>query len=206
MPASFSMPPLPPHVIAPLVQIDPREYGVDLDVRYATANNLTGEAFYRHARVYLRPEAAAALDKAATLARSLGLKLLLFDGYRPVAGQMALWEACPDEAYVFPPWKGSTHTRGIAIDLTLADGKTGKPLEMGTDFDDMSPRSHPTCLDVSRTALSNRMLLAGIMTSAGFQGIATEWWHFQLPDPDSWPLIDERSLPQPLAIPSGPES
>lgn len=203
MSEASSMPPLPEHVIAPLVQIDAAKYGVALDVRYATANNLTGRAFYRHARVYLRPEAADALKNAAALAHALGLKLLLFDGYRPVAGQMALWQACPDEAYVYPPWKGSTHTRGIAVDLSLIEAESGRPLDMGTDFDDMSPRSHPSCRAVSQAALANRMLLAGIMTTAGFEGIPTEWWHFQLPDPESWPLIDERSLPEPLVISDG---
>jgi len=186
----------PPVLVSgPLVEIRPEEYGVDLDIRYATADNITGRPIYAHSRLFLRPEAAGGLRTAAELARASGLKLVLFDGYRPTAAQAALWEVCPDENYVHPPWKGSMHTRGVALDLTLAD-RSGRRLDMGTPFDDMSPRSHPSSREVGAEAIHNRMLLAGIMVSAGFEAIETEWWHFHLPG--EWPLLDEGSLPRPL--------
>ncbi len=178
------------HERAPLVEITAEGHGVALDIRYATADNITGRVIYSSARLFLRPEAEARLKIAARLARAAGLVLELYDGYRPPAAQALLWEACPDENYVYPPWKGSTHTRGIAVDLTI------RGLDMGTPFDDMSARSHPANTDVPSQALRNRMLLAGLMRTAGFEGIESEWWHFQLPG--EWPLIDPACLPAPL--------
>jgi D-alanyl-D-alanine dipeptidase len=175
-----------------LVEITPREYGVSLDICYATAENMAGRPLYAAPRCYLRPEAAAALKRAAALARHAGFRLVVFDGYRPPAAQRLLWKACPDPRYVIPPEVGSMHTRGVAVDLTLTDEK-GEPLDMGTDFDDMRPIAWPASTEVSRAVLRNRMWLAGIMHAAGFVGIATEWWHFQLPG--IWPLLPPACLP-----------
>jgi len=176
-----------------LVEITPQEHGVWLDIRYATADNITGQPIYAEPRCFLRPEAAAALKRAADLARHAGLRLIVFDGYRPRAAQALLWRACPDARYVIPPEVGSTHTRGIAVDLTLADD-SGQPLDMGTDFDDMRELAWPASTEVSPQALRHRMWLTGIMHAAGFIGIATEWWHFQLPG--IWPQLPPRCLPQ----------
>jgi D-alanyl-D-alanine dipeptidase len=177
----------------PLVEIVENMPGLRLDVRYATPDNITGRPIYAEPRVFLREEAARALHAAARLASACGLELVIFDGYRPSGAQMRLWWACPDENYVTPPWKGSAHTRGIAVDLTLAPAGAS-PFDMGTAFDDMTPRSHPGCLDLPAEVIRRRMLLAGLMVTAGFRPIETEWWHFQLPG-DHWPLIDATSLP-----------
>jgi len=175
-----------------LVEITPAGHGVQLDIRYATANNITGRPIYAEPRCFLRPEAATALKRAARLARRAGFLLVVFDGYRPRAAQARLWHACPDVRYVVPPEVGSMHTRGVAVDLTLADAD-GAPFDMGTDFDDMREIAWPGALDVSPEVLRRRMWLAGIMHTAGFIGIKTEWWHFQLPG--IWPQLPVRCLP-----------
>ena len=175
-----------------LVEITPESHGVTLDIRYATPDNLAGRVLYAEPRCHLRPEAAAALKRAGALARHAGYRLVVFDGYRPPAVQRALFRACPDVRYVIPPEVGSMHTRGVAVDLTLAD-EAGAALDMGTDFDDMREIAWPASRAVSPTALKNRMLLAGIMHAAGFVGIASEWWHFQLPG--IWPLLPPACLP-----------
>ena len=180
-----------------LEEITPQEHGVALDIRYATPDNMTGRPIYAQARCFLRPEAAAALKRAAALARHAGFRLVVFDGYRPPQAQRVLWKACPDPNYVIPPEVGSMHTRGVAVDLTLAR-EDGAPLDMGTDFDDMRPIAWPASREVPPEALRNRMMLAGIMHAAGFVGISTEWWHFQLPG--IWPLLP------PALLPEGPSS
>ena len=186
-----------------LVEITPQEHGVALDIRYATADNMAGEVLYAAPRCFLRPEAAAALKRAARLARHAGFRLVVFDGYRPPQTQRRLWRACPDVRYVVPPEVGSMHTRGVAVDLTLAK-EDGTPLDMGTDFDDMRPLAWPSSTEVSRQALRNRMLLAGIMHAAGFVGIPSEWWHFQLPG--IWPLLPPGCLPGGAAVLLGESS
>ncbi len=181
------------HMTRPkLVEITPEEHGVMLDIRYATPENMAGKPLYAEPRCFLRPEAAEALKRASDLACHAGFRLVVFDGYRPPQAQRALFRACPDPRYVIPPEVGSTHTRGVAVDLTLADAD-GMPLEMGTDFDDMREIAWPASRKVSAEALKNRMMLAGIMHAAGFTGIRTEWWHFQLPG--TWPLLPPTCLP-----------
>lgn len=178
----------------PLVRIAPDTgYDVDLDIRYATADNLSGSPLYQRPLCLLAPAAAAALARAIDLAAIQGLRLRLFDGYRPPAAQWQLWRALPDPVFIADPRLGSNHSRGVALDLTLADAD-GAPLDLGTDFDDMSPRAFHASPLVSPVAQRNRFLLLGIMASAGWSHYASEWWHYQLPDAQTYPLIDDGAL------------
>src|ERR1700743_3645312 len=115
---------------AALIPIGQPDFDVDIALAYATDGNVTGKQIYRHADCYLHPEAAACLQKAIELARPLGLRFKIFDAYRPVEGQWALWHAFPDREFVADPRKGGIHTRGIAVDLTLIDAG-GRELDMG---------------------------------------------------------------------------
>ena len=45
--------------------------------------------------------------------------------------------------FVADPSKGSRHNRGCAVDLTLYDLKTGKPVEMVSGYDEFSDRAYP---------------------------------------------------------------
>ncbi|NJN33673.1 MAG: M15 family metallopeptidase [Saprospiraceae bacterium] len=83
----------------------------------------------------------------------------------------------PDSRYVTPPWKGSMHTRGLAVDLTIVD-KNGNELDMGTPFDSFSEKSHSDYQNLPKNVLENRKILRGVLDQVGFNGIRTEWWHF----------------------------
>ncbi|BAN97230.1 hypothetical protein E05_24640 [Plautia stali symbiont] len=111
--------------------------------------------------------------------------------YRDAQAQWHLWDACPDADYVVPPALGSNHSRGVAIDVTLVD-EAGNILEMGTGFDDMSAESHPFHPNVPHQAQRHRLLLNAIMLGGGFVGMPTEWWHFELPDAQNYPLLSDR--------------
>ncbi|QJE74376.1 D-alanyl-D-alanine dipeptidase [Aerophototrophica crusticola] len=166
---------------------------VDLDLRYATADNLTGSPIYRRPLCLLHPEAARRLERARMLAEAQGLRLRVFDGFRPPAAQWALWRALPDPTFIADPRQGSNHSRGVAVDLTLATAD-GTPLEMGTDFDDMSERAYHADTAVPVEAQRNRLLLLGLMAAAGWQHYTFEWWHYQLPDAKRYPLVDDGAL------------
>lgn len=173
-----------------LTEIAPPDFDVDLDVRYATADNLTGRPIYRRPFCLLRPEAAQALARAVALARGAGFRLRLFDGFRPVEAQWRLWNALPDPVFIADPRIGSCHSRGVAIDLTL-NGADGRALDMGTGFDDMTARSHHGRTDLPADVQRNRALLLGIMAAAGWEHYPFEWWHYQLPEAGRWPLLSE---------------
>lgn len=161
-----------------------------IDLKYASADNITGQPIYSEARCLLHPEAARALEKSINIARLAGLTLLVLDAYRPQKAQELLWNACPNQDYVVPLALGSNHSRGTAIDVTLIDAQ-GTILDMGTGFDEMNVRSHPYHPEVPEAAQRNRLLLNAIMSGGGFSGIATEWWHFELPDAAGYPLLDD---------------
>lgn len=160
-----------------------------IDLKYATADNLTGQPIYRDARCLLHADAAKALEKSIEIARVAGYKLLILDAYRPPAAQAILWQACPNQDYVAPLTRGSHHSRGTAVDVTLID-EHGEIVDMGTGFDEMSEHSHPYHPAVPVQAQRNRLMLNAIMLGGGFTGIATEWWHFELPGSESYLLID----------------
>lgn len=173
--------------------IAPPAYDVDLDIRYATSDNLTGRPIYAQPVCLLHPAAASALAHAIALAAAQGLRLRLFDGYRPPAAQWALWNALPDPTFIADPRIGSSHGRGVAIDLTLARSD-GTILEMGTGFDDMRPLAYHGAGGLPADIQRNRALLAGLMALAGWQHYASEWWHYQLPDAALYPLVEDGAL------------
>ncbi len=176
-----------------LIPIAPPDFDVDIDLLYATPDNITGVPIYRNPLCLLHPDAAEALRAAIRLARGIGCRLRLYDAFRPVEAQWALWRALPDPAYIADPSGGSTHSRGIAVDLTLADG-TGRPLDMGTGFDEMTDRSHHGRTDLTAEQQRNRAALLGVMTAAGWRHYACEWWHYQLPDEGRYPLLTDAAL------------
>ena len=99
-----------------------------------------------------------------------------------------LWDTLPDPNFIAPPNKGSPHSRGIAIDITLI--RNGKELDMGTEFDEFSKLSYHGCLNISKVAYQNRLTLLGIMTDSGWDFYRNEWWHYQLFNSKAYKIID----------------
>lgn len=173
-----------------LVEISPEAFGVEVALAYATVANATGAPIYTRAACYLHGEAAALLAKAVSIAGRLGYRLKIFDAFRPAEAQWRLWHAAPNTDFVADPRRGSPHSRGIAVDLTLSD-QTGIDLDMGTGFDDFSPRAFHGSDQISSTALRNRSLLLGVMTTAGWDCYLKEWWHYQMFEPRRFPLLSD---------------
>ena len=164
--------------------------GIGIDLRYASANNLVGSDLYAPFDCsWLHREGAERLEQAvAHLAKQRrDLKLVVLDAVRPQRVQQRLWdrlEGTDLQMYFADPVRGSIHSYGMAVDITLFDG-AGKELDMGTPFDDLTELSHPqreaawlASGALTRAQLDNRMLLRDVMGRAGWQGISTEWWHF----------------------------
>lgn len=178
-------------MLIPLSEAD----GLLFDIRYATADNLAWRPIYSRPLAMLRPPARDALLCARDLAAPLGYRLLVFDAYRPVEAQWALWNAVSDKRFVADPRGGGLHPRGVAVDLTLADAATGTPLDMGTGFDATEDASAHGSLDVPVVAQRNRALLLGIMTAAGWDHYRLEWWHYHLPVPQRFPPLAASAVP-----------
>ncbi|PTA89030.1 D-alanyl-D-alanine dipeptidase [Kosakonia sp. H7A] len=173
-----------------LVDLAERFPQLNIDMKYATTDNITGQQIYSVACCLLHSDAAKALEKSIEIARVAGFTLKVLDAYRPQKAQAMLWRACPDQDYVVPLSQGSNHSRGTAIDVTLIDAD-GNVLDMGTGFDEMNVLSHPYHPGLATPFQHNRLLLNAVMLGGGFCGIATEWWHFELPGAAAYPLIDD---------------
>ena len=179
-----------------LIKLTGQSHSLVIDLAYATPDNFTGKPIYRKPVCYLHEEAAERLETAIELLKPLHIKLKIWDAFRPQKAQQALFNHTPDPNYVSHPQTGTRpHCRGIAVDLTLVD-LFDHELEMGTQFDDFRPLAHHGNDTVSEEAQKNRLLLAGVMSVAGFEPIASEWWHYQLPNAAHYPIIEKDEMPE----------
>lgn len=173
-----------------LVEIKPPKFDVELDIAYASTKNFTGQKVYEKPHCFLHEVAAKHLLESIEHAKACGYRLKIFDGFRPKEAQQKLWDHSPDPVFLSHPEKGSPHSRGVAIDLTLLD-KNGNELDMGTGFDDFTPKSYHSSKEISETAQKNRKILLGIMTASGWDFYNNEWWHYQLFNPRGYPLLSD---------------
>jgi CubicO group peptidase (beta-lactamase class C family)/D-alanyl-D-alanine dipeptidase len=189
----------PPHELGTfrkpeLVELSALDPTIKLDIRYATTNNFMGIPLYTSARAFMqRPAAEAVLRVHRALAKQ-GYGLLIHDAYRPWQVTKLFWEATPDSGrdFVADPAKGSKHNRGCAVDLTLYDRATGKPVKMVGGYDEFSPRSFPEYPGGTSLEHWHRELLRAAMEAEGFTVNQYEWWHFDFRDWKAYPIINQR--------------
>jgi len=172
-----------------LAQLNPN---IHFDIRYATANDFLGTPVYTQARAFLQRPAADALVRALNHLKPHGYGLLIHDAYRPWYVTKIFWDATPNEGQIFvaDPAQGSRHNRGCAVDLTLYDLKTGRPIEMPGTYDEMSERSFPDYPGGTSLQRWHRDLLRWAMESQGFTVYEHEWWHFDYKDWHEYPILN----------------
>lgn len=149
---------------------------IQLALPYATNKNFIGEQLYECPRCFLSKAVQKPFEILVDKIDSVGYHLVIFDCYRPLSVQKKMWNIMPNPTYVTRPDKGSMHNRGLALDVGLAD-QQGRLLNMGSDFDTFSKKSHwsyPHTPDI----LHRREVLKNTCSAAGFKSIRTEWWHF----------------------------
>jgi D-alanyl-D-alanine dipeptidase len=172
-----------PTDLVELVKLDPE---LKLDIRYAGTNNFMHRQMYPEARAFLQRPAAEALVRAQQSLKAKGYGLLIFDGYRPWSVTKAFWDAATSEQrrieFVANPKNGSRHNRGCAVDLTLFDLASGKPVPMPSGYDEFSERAYPNYSGGTAKERANRDLLRREMEAQGFTVYKAEWWHFDYND------------------------
>lgn len=170
--------------------------GISYELRYATGNNFVGRVLYAGIDcAWLRLEAAAGLEaSAAWLAtKHPGHRIVVLDALRPQRVQEAIWRdvaGTPAARYFANPERGSIHSFGMAVDVSLRDAD-GRELDMGSGFDEMTLVSHPALHAehlasgaLKPTHVAQRECLLQAMQHGGFAGIPHEWWHFDHGDRD----------------------
>lgn len=177
---------------ADLIELNELDDTLKLDIRYATAANFTGTAVYAEARAFMQRPAAEALIRVHRKLKKQNLGLVIFDGYRPWSVTKIFWDITPEDKrkFVANPLKGSRHNRGCAVDLSLFDLKTGKLLEMPTDFDDFTDQASPKYAGGTADQTKNRDALRAAMEAEGFTVNDNEWWHFDYKDWADYAIYD----------------
>ncbi|MES2796736.1 MAG: M15 family metallopeptidase [Bacteroidota bacterium] len=176
-----------------LVNIKDVDSDILVELKYSTTDNFVGKDVYGCISIcYLQKKVANMLAAASKYLKSENdsLRLLVYDGARPLAIQKILWESLPQykpsirKNYVANPAEGSIHNYGSAIDLTISN-RNGQPIDMGTKYDFFGELAFPkleakllTEGKLTQKQINNRKLLRSVMRKAGFTPIEYEWWHF----------------------------
>ncbi|WP_020390274.1 D-Ala-D-Ala dipeptidase VanX [Kribbella catacumbae] len=194
---------------ADFVFVDEFVPGLRWDAKYATWDNFTGKPVdgYLANRIVGTSALCVALESAQEKAESLGLGLLLWDGYRPqrAVDNFLRWSRQPEDGRTkrrhYPNigraemvHKGyvsarSGHSRGSTVDLTLYHLDSGELAAMGGDHDLMDPISHHGAPGITPAEAQNRHHLCSVMEACGFHRYDSEWWHYTLNDepyPDTY--------------------
>jgi D-alanyl-D-alanine dipeptidase len=170
-----------PNDLVELVQARPT---IHLEIRYATTNNFLGTRSTTSARASCsaprrsagarEPRAAAARLRAA---HPRCVPSLVRD--EDVLGRDADRQALARRRSA----QGSRHNRGRAVDLTLYELATGRPVEMPSTYDESTERAYADYPGGTTRQRWHRALLRRVMEAEGFQFNAHEWWHF---DHSTW--------------------
>jgi D-alanyl-D-alanine dipeptidase len=153
-----------------------------VDLRYATTHNFTNVQLYpSDARCLVHESLAPGLKTAADALRATGDRLVFWDGYRPHDVQVRMYQVVPDANWVAKPGPcARSHEAARSVDVTLCNDQG--LVDMGTDFDDFTPRAHAYATEgVSAQAQANRARLRSAMHAGGLTPYAGEWWHFDGP-------------------------
>ncbi|OBB27699.1 D-alanyl-D-alanine dipeptidase [Mycolicibacterium peregrinum] len=151
-----------------------------IDLRYASSDNFVGQQLYPAGAPCLVHESMAP-GLAAAAAALRPDRLVFWDCYRPHEVQVRMFEVVSNPNWVARPSPyARSHEAGRSVDVTIAHGAS--LVDMGTGFDDFSPRSLAYATDgVSPAAQANRARLREAMQAGGLAVYSGEWWHFDGP-------------------------
>ncbi len=181
----------------PLINIKKYIPDAVIDMRYSTKNNFMKTVLDGYKKNYcmVKPKTALALRRVYEYLKKHGYGLKFFDCYRPLRAvkHMIRWTKKNH-----PKWLGVYvgsrvnlnvkfgHSSGNTIDLTLIDLKTGKAVNMGTEFDDF--RKIAWTKNAGGKILRNRMILFNAMKKFGFENFYSEWWHYSYKNDPGMPM------------------
>jgi len=147
--------------------------------------NVDGPAF-------LPRPAAEALAKAHKRLAKLGYGIIVYDTYRPWFVTHTFYCAIPEHQKYFAadPSKGSLHNRGCAADISIFSLETGKVVDMGAGYDELTERSYSEYQGGTSLQRYLRRVLRKAMEAEGFSVFIWEWWHFDYKDAPHYPLFN----------------
>lgn len=148
---------------------------LEIELKYACADNITGKAIYQQARCLLHKDAITALAKSISIAQLSGLQLVIYDAYRPQQAQAMLWQACPDPQYI-----GESASRRLQLsrgDIDIADALPVDQLNALKQENKVNVAEYPSLrvtylyLNNSKAPLNQADLRRAISWSTDYQGM-----------------------------------
>lgn len=173
-----------------LVNLRTKIPDADFDIRYATADNFTGQVVYPAPEAYLCKPAADSLRKVQVYLAEKGLGLKILDAYRPYQATIRFFEIVQNPDFAASPKTGSRHNRGCAVDVSLIRLEDRAELQMPTEFDNFSARAASDFMDLPEQAIINRRVLKEAMETFGFLQLSSEWWHFDFSGWEDYAVLD----------------
>ena len=173
---------------------------IDVELRYFTTHNFVGDTIdgYKANSLILTKAAAEKLKLVQEELQTQNLCLKVYDGYRPqrAVNHFIRWardlKDTINKSQFYPNVEKlnlfkeeyiasrSGHSRGSTVDLTIVDGNTGEPLDMGSPFDFFGQESWVNYQGITEAQKKNRQLLQSVMLKHNFRNYLKEWWHFTL--------------------------
>lgn len=157
---------------------------IKVNLAYSKPSSFGAKAYRMGNKAWAQKELAVRLEQAAISLSKKGYGILILDAYRPFSVTIRFWNYAVrnhlDVRYVAPPWYGSAHNRGAAVDITLYSLKSNQEINMGGKFDSFIP--NPNSIPIQ--------LLKAEMGAVGFESYQLEWWHFSLPYCETIPIYD----------------
>jgi D-alanyl-D-alanine dipeptidase len=173
---------------------------LEVDLRYFTTNNFVGDTIegYKANKLILTAATALKLKLVQDELQLQNLCLKVYDGYRPqrAVNHFIRWARdlndTINKSQFYPDvnkrnlFKAgyiasrSGHSRGSTLDLTITNGETGEPLDMGSPYDFFGEQSWVDYKAITEQQKANRQLLQTLMLKHNFRNYPKEWWHFTL--------------------------
>ena len=175
-----------------LINIHSIDSSIRVALHYSTTHNFLKRIIYQRLEdCYLPCDIAIKLNNAHYFLHQQfpNYNIIVFDAVRPLSAQKQMWDELdmPQKEkinYLAHPNDTSLHNFGAAVDVGIISNEHVL-LDMGTEFDSFVELSKPKKENqfykegkLSKSALTNRLLLRKIMLEAGFMTITSEWWHF----------------------------
>lgn len=163
--------------------------------------------------------------RTRTMQKHIGRTPAVFEAIlRKVTWELEGWT--PDPAFMFKRLmtltaqmpKIGTHMSGSAVDISVLDRVTGRELDRGGPYLEMSERTPLASPFISAEAKRNREAITAIMADAGFVAYPYEFWHYNsgdayecilrgIPGPANYGAVDwdpETGTLTPIADPAAP--
>lgn len=184
-----------------------------VDMMYAKKDNMMQTDVYSVVgmgnRCFVQPDLWQCLQKLRPILQEKGLKLKICDAYRPPLAFECMKKIIPMEGFIAATAERSQHCHASAIDVTLlyengveldfpcaVDGYEKKYAlqvlqgEVEEFYQHLEKAKYSWNAPEDAEKIKNREMLRQMMEGAGLVALEHEWWHFNLPNKEKYPLVN----------------